>query len=117
MRPLVVAEEDFRTARPSGSSAFRFTIPKETLGQHGLELRVMDATREATLDIYLSADGTNRSVIMYPCRDFQTLNVGCITPDEILQSPTTESWSAEGSREDLLRCFNSFSPAILDILR
>lgn len=117
MRPLVVAEEDFRTARPSGSSAFRFTIPKETLEQHGLELRVMDSTREATLDIYLSTDGTNRSVIMYPCRDFQTLNVGCITPDEILQSPTTESWSAEGSREDLLRCFNCFSPAILDVLR
>jgi salicylate hydroxylase len=77
----------------------------------------MDSTREATLDIYLSADGTNRSVIMYPCRDFETLNVGCITPDTILQSPTSESWSAEGSREDLLRCFSPFSAPILDVLR
>ncbi|KAL3464459.1 hypothetical protein BJX64DRAFT_298250 [Aspergillus heterothallicus] len=117
VRPLVVAEDDFRTARPSGSSAFRFTISKEKLEQQGLELRVMDSTRAATLDIYLSMDGTNRSVIMYPCRDFETLNVGCITPDTILQSPTSESWSAEGSREDLLRCFSPFSAPILDVLR
>ncbi|KAL3441104.1 hypothetical protein BJX65DRAFT_314134 [Aspergillus insuetus] len=113
---LIIAEEAFRTARPSGSSAFRFTIPREILDKHQPGLRVIDQTQPGALEIHLSMDGSTRSVIMYPCRDFELLNIGCITPDTILQSPTTESWSAEGAREDLLRCFHDFSPQVRAIL-
>ncbi|KAE8417514.1 hypothetical protein BDV36DRAFT_283708 [Aspergillus pseudocaelatus] len=116
VRPLVVAEEVFRTARPSGSSAFRFTIPREILDEQQPGLSVMDPAKPGALEIHLSMDGSSRSVIMYPCRKYALLNVGCITPDTILQTATTESWSAEGSREDLLRCFGDFSPSVRNVL-
>jgi salicylate hydroxylase len=76
----------------------------------------MDQTQPGASEIHLSMDGSTRSVIMYPFRDFELLNIGCIVPDTILQSPTTESWSAEGTREDLLRCFDDFSPQVRAIL-
>ncbi|KAJ5413692.1 hypothetical protein N7509_000319 [Penicillium cosmopolitanum] len=116
VRPLVVAEEAFRTARPSGSSAFRFTIPRKVLDEQQPGLRVIDPTKPGALEIHLSMDGSTRSVIMYPCREYELLNVGCITPDAVLQTATTESWSAEGSKEDLLRCFSDFSPSVLKVL-
>jgi salicylate hydroxylase len=79
-------------------------------------LRVIDPTKPGALEIHLSMDGSTRSVIMYPCREYELLNVGCITPDAVLQTATTESWSAEGSKEDLLRCFSDFSPSVLKVL-
>ncbi|KAL4946062.1 hypothetical protein BDV06DRAFT_235611 [Aspergillus oleicola] len=106
IRPLVIAEEAFRTARPSGSSAFRFTVPRDILDKHKPGLRVMDPAMPGALEIHLSLDGSTRSVIMYPCRGFELLNIGCITPDTILQSPP----------RNLLRCFHDFSPLVRDIL-
>lgn len=76
----------------------------------------MDPNIPGALEIHLSMDSSTRSVIIYPCRGFALLNVGCITPDTILGTPTTESWSAEGSKEDLLRCFGDFSPTVRTVL-
>lgn len=80
------------------------------------ELPVLDITSPATLDIYLSLDGTNRSVVMYPCRDFNALNFVAIVPDSMLKRQTTESWTASGDRDDLIRCFDDFGPLIKDLL-
>jgi len=80
------------------------------------ELPVLDITSTATLDIYLPLDGTNRSVVMYPCRDFNALNFVAIVPDSMLKRQTTESWAASGDRDDLVRCFDDFGMRIKDLL-
>ncbi|KAJ5819414.1 hypothetical protein N7474_005005 [Penicillium riverlandense] len=109
VRPLVVGEDDFRTASPSGLSAFRFTIPayvyKNALPD---ETRVLDATKNASLDVHLGGDSTNRSVVLYPCRGFQLVNFVCIAPDNLIKTKTSESWSAKGTVEDLLDTYHDF---------
>lgn len=54
---------------------------------------------------------------MYPCRNFQLLNFVCITPDKNLKNETTESWSAAGDKDELLKIFEDFPPWVLDYLR
>lgn len=111
VRPLVVGDKAFESARPSGSSAFRFTLPASVVKKVDPNLRTMDPTKLAVLDVQISMDGTNRSVVSYPCRNFELLNFVCITPDSLLNKATTESWSATGELEDLLRVYSDFGPA------
>lgn len=108
VRPLVVGDADFTTARPSGSSAYRFTIPTEAV-KDIVDPRVIDSTKPASLDVHLALDVSNRSIVMYPCRDYKLLNFVCIAPDANIKAKTTESWSATGSQEDLLETFEGFS--------
>jgi salicylate hydroxylase len=69
---------------------------------------ILDESQTACLNMIFSYDGTKRSVVMYPCRNFELLNFVCIVPDESLRSPTTESWTAGGDRDELLSLFNDF---------
>jgi salicylate hydroxylase len=112
VRPLIVGEEAFRTARPSGTSAFRFTIPAEiarvAMNDPTMD-RLLDPTQICVLDVHINPDGSNRSVVMYACRNFELVNFVCIAPDSCIKAQTTESWSATGTNEDLLDAFDDFS--------
>lgn len=110
VRPLVVGEEAFRTASPSGLSAFRFTIPADVYrAAIPQDTKTLDSTKNAALSVHLSLDGTPRSIVVYPCRQFEVVNFGCIAPDDLIASQTTESWSAEGKLTDLLATFSDFT--------
>lgn len=76
----------------------------------------VDRTKPVCLSMVLALDGTRRSVVMYPCRDFKLLNFVCIVSDESLKTETTESWSAAGDREEMLSLFNDFPPWVLAAL-
>ena len=116
IRPLVQGQDAFRTARPSGASAFRFTmLVDQALGIHP-NVYNLDKSRPVINDLYLSVDGTNRSLVMYPCRNHELVNFTCIVPDSMV-GETTESWTAEGTREDLLSCCEDFCPMLGDLLR
>lgn len=112
IRPAVVGEEAFRTARPSGTSAFRFTMPRsfvrEMLNNETMT-RLLDSTQLASLDVHFAVDGSNRSIVLYPCRNFELLNFVCIAPDSWIKAPTTESWSTTGTNKDLLNTFKDFT--------
>ncbi|PVH85179.1 FAD binding domain protein [Cadophora sp. DSE1049] len=116
VRPLVVGDQAFSTARPSGLSAFRFTLPREEVLAVFPELPVLDRSKPATLEMVFSFDPSNRSGVMYPCRNFELLNLVCIVPDSRLKTATTESWTASGDRGELLECFSDFPKWFLDIL-
>jgi salicylate hydroxylase len=116
VRPLVVGEDAYRSARPSGSSAFRFMLPSDLVRSIAGNIDVVDRSRPATLDVHLALDPTNRSVVLYPCRDYNMVNFVCIAPDSMLGKQTTESWTADGDRQDLLRCFDDFGPYIKQFL-
>lgn len=77
----------------------------------------MDNTKDAVMDVHLAMDGSNRSVVKYPCRDYNLLNFVCIAPDTYIKAKTTESWSAEGSLEDLLTTYHDFDQSLLSLLK
>lgn len=118
LRPHVVGEAAFQTARPSGLSAFRFTIPASYIEQQIGQLpEILDSTKPVCLSMIFSFDGTMRSIVMYPCRRFELLNFVCIAQDKILKTATTESWTAAGDRDEMLGIFQDFPPWVLDYLK
>ncbi|KAK1991601.1 FAD/NAD(P)-binding domain-containing protein [Colletotrichum falcatum] len=118
IRPHVVGDAAFTTARPSGLSAFRFTLDaglvKERLGRTP---DIMQPDQPVCLSMAYSFDGSMRSVVMYPCRNFQLLNFACIAPDSRLKNGSVESWSASGDKEELLDIFSDFPEWVLDYLK
>ncbi|KAK2041367.1 FAD/NAD(P)-binding domain-containing protein [Colletotrichum somersetense] len=70
-------------------------------------------SRPVCLSMVYAFDGSMRSVVMYPCRDFQLLNFVCITPDARLKNRSVESWSASGDKEELLDIFSDFPDWVL----
>lgn len=88
---------------------------KQALNLHP-DIYNLDVSRHVTNDLYLSMDGTNRSLVMYPCRNHELVNFVCIIPDSLV-GETTESWTAEGTREELLRCYEDFCQMLKDLLR
>lgn len=53
IRLLVGDEEAFRTARPSGSSAFSFTIRRGIRDKNQLGLQVMDLLKPGVIEVHL----------------------------------------------------------------
>ncbi|KAJ0419705.1 hypothetical protein BJY00DRAFT_324237 [Aspergillus carlsbadensis] len=118
VRPYVVGDAAFTTARPSGLSAFRFTIDADTIKANLNEIpAIMDSTKPASLAVVDSYDGSKRSLVIYPCRNFELLNFGCICPDDMLQASATESWTATGDKEEMLSIFHDFPEWVLRLLR
>lgn len=92
--------------RPSNAAMFRFMVPADVVKKTMPEQLIKDATKSTGLIIRIASDGSRRSVVSYPCRNHELLNVGCIAHDSIINLPTSDSsWSVPGSGEDLLRGF------------
>ncbi|CVK96704.1 related to salicylate 1-monooxygenase [Fusarium mangiferae] len=103
VRPYVVGDAAFQTARPSGLSAFRFTLEVDDIKAALKRLpQILQADQPTCLSMVYSFDSTMRSVVMYPCRNFELLNFVCIVPDSSLKEKTTESWTASGDKEELI---------------
>ena len=111
-----MGNQAFTTARPSGLSAFRFTLPRTDVLDVFPDLPILDRNKPATLEMVFSFDSSNRSGVMYPCRNFEILNLVCIVPDSRLKTASTESWSAPGDLDELLECFSDFPKWFLDIV-
>ncbi|KAL2837585.1 hypothetical protein BJX68DRAFT_280156 [Aspergillus pseudodeflectus] len=118
IRSTVVGDAAFSTARPSGLSAFRFTLQAGAIKDATGELpELLQADKPVCLSMVHSFDGTKRSIVMYPCRNFQLLNFVCIVPDEMLKNETTESWTAAGDKDELLSIFGDFPAWVVTYLR
>lgn len=99
-------------------SAFRFTVPRASFEQSAYPFPTVLESFDgmATIDMIFAQDGTQRSVVMYPCRSFQLLNFVCIASDSFLRTATTESWSASGDKEELLEIFKDFPSWALEYI-
>ncbi|KAH7125488.1 hypothetical protein B0J11DRAFT_558850 [Dendryphion nanum] len=102
-----VLEKDTE-AQPSGASMFRFVIPRDIVNRVTPDAPLINEPNKIELNIRIASDGSRRSVVSYPCRNLELLNVGCIAQDSTIDLPTTDSWSAPGTKEDLLRVFGDF---------
>jgi salicylate hydroxylase len=109
---------EFTTARPSGMSAFRFTLEGTQIRQSIDQIPdAIDPDQPVTLTMVIGLDGTQRTMAIYPCRDFELLNFVCIVQDKHLHNATTESWTANGDKQEMLELFNDFPPWTLALLR
>ncbi|PWY86527.1 FAD/NAD(P)-binding domain-containing protein [Aspergillus sclerotioniger CBS 115572] len=111
LRPLVTNSPVYKTAQPSGVSAFRFTMSRSQVLDlhHGDVPEVLDPTKPAALVGIYAFDPTERRVIMYPCRNHEILNFAVLVPDSMLKHPPpVDSWSAPGDRDELVSLFEDF---------
>lgn len=92
-------------------------MPASTVHGVNPKIDLLDPQGLGYCDLHLSMDGSNRSVVIYPCRNHELLNFVCLVPNTILQKETKESWTSEGDREDLMRCFNDYGTYVTDLLR
>lgn len=118
VRPYVIGDAVFQTARPSGLSAFRFTLELHDIKAALEQLpEILQPDKPTCLSMVYSFDNTMRSVVMYPCRNFELLNFVCIVPDSSLKEKTTESWTASGDKEELMSLFSDFPSWVHDYFR
>lgn len=94
---------------PSGMSAFRFLIPRETVLADSRTRKF--AEDEGNLTGIFAKD---RSIIIYPTSDNTQLNFVCIHPDK--ESESTESWGSTAARSKLLGVYHDFHPDIKALL-
>ena len=118
MRPYVIGDAVFQTARPSGLSAFRFTLELHDIKAALEQLpEILQHDKPTCLFMVYSFDNIMRFVVMYPCRNFELLNFVCIVPDSSLKEKTTESWTASGDKEELMSLFSDFPSWVHDYFR
>jgi salicylate hydroxylase len=109
VRQVVVGDSAFTTARPSGLSAFRFTLEaSEVLKAFGELPEVLQKDKPVCLTMLFSMNGSKRGMVLYPCRHFELLNFVCIVPDSALKGETTESWSAVGNPAEMVSLLGDF---------
>ncbi|SGY47476.1 BQ5605_C001g00535 [Microbotryum silenes-dioicae] len=102
-----------RIAQPSGHSAYRCLIPRESVEKVPAMASLL-SLNPPTLTTFVASD---RRVVAYPCRGGSLLNIVAIVPDEKLNEDSVESWNAEGSIDEMIEAFKDFQPELLDLLR
>jgi salicylate hydroxylase len=71
----------------------------------------------AYLNLIPSADGTNRAIVLYPCQNFQTLNMACNLPDSKLKEDALEPRTAQQNRDEMLELFKDFPEWVVKIMK
>lgn len=105
-------------AQPTGVSLYRFTVPiKDALAVLDHVPQPLDPAAGGFVNVFLGGDGSQRNIVMYPCRNFELLNVACCVPDNLLVNGSVESWRATGEVSEMLQQFDNFPKWILDIMR
>ncbi|KAL2066181.1 hypothetical protein VTL71DRAFT_2252 [Oculimacula yallundae] len=102
--------KDLPSPEPSGTSAFRFLIPLEAIRADPETASFIERTGEMKL-LY----GTDRRIVVYPCKNNTQLNFVAMHPDE--ESEATEGeWNQTASKETMLHCYRSFPDQVKAVL-
>ncbi|KAH7413208.1 hypothetical protein BKA64DRAFT_616922 [Cadophora sp. MPI-SDFR-AT-0126] len=95
---------------PSGSSAFRFLIPIETIRSDPKTAHFAERTGELRL-LY----GEDRRIVVYPCKQNTQLNFVALHPDEESEA-SAEEWDQSASKELMLHCYRSYPEDVKALL-
>lgn len=87
---------------PSGSSAFRFLIPADVIRADPKTAHFLERKGEMRL-LY----GTDRRIVIYPCRNNTLINFAAMHPDEETEAEE-EDWDQAASKSTMLSCFSSY---------
>ncbi|OBT56352.1 hypothetical protein VE04_02908 [Pseudogymnoascus sp. 24MN13] len=87
---------------PSGSSAFRFLIPADVIRADPKTAHFLERKGEMRL-LY----GTDRRIVIYPCRNNTLINFVALHPDEETEADG-DNWDQAASKDSMLSCFSSY---------
>ncbi|KAK7423842.1 hypothetical protein QQZ08_008886 [Neonectria magnoliae] len=102
---------------PVNLSLYRFTAP--TAEVHQLLEAIpepLSTEKGAFLLSFVADDGSNRNVVIYPCRNLEVLNFACAVPDTLLQQKSEQSWTMDGDLKEMLGHFKDFPPWLYAIM-
>ncbi|KFY28344.1 hypothetical protein V491_00526 [Pseudogymnoascus sp. VKM F-3775] len=94
--------KDCTIPTPSGSSAFRFLIPADIIRADPKTAHFLERKGELRL-LY----GTDRRIVIYPCRNNKLLNFVALHPDEETEAEG-EDWDQAASKDTMLSCFSTY---------
>ncbi|KAG8628863.1 hypothetical protein KVT40_002728 [Elsinoe batatas] len=94
---------------PADLSFYRFSVPYNTLVAllHTMP-QPLDFTKGPFLSVVVANDGTNRNIVIFPCRSGTIVNFGLAVPDHVIKESTRQSWYATGSIAQLRSHFSDF---------
>lgn len=106
-KQLLLCDGVIDRARPTGDAAFRIMIPcSQMRGDPDLEALISEPAGTRWM-------GPERHVMGYPIGGHKYFNLVLIHPDGI---DTEESWSAEGSKEEVLLQYKGWDPVLTKLL-
>lgn len=62
-------------------------------------------------------DGTSRLLVAYPLRNAAWMNIAWIFQTQKERESTTESWNADGDRDEILEIYADFDNELRTMLR
>jgi salicylate hydroxylase len=98
---------DDDSAQVTGDAAYRITIPREKLLDRPELLKLVDES------IGYRWMGPGGHIMVYPIRNHQLFNMVLLHPD---RRDTEESWTATGSKSNMIEFYSSWSPTIRALL-
>jgi hypothetical protein len=96
---------------PSGTSAFRFLIPTSEIKADPKTAHFAENTGELRM-----LSGTDRRLVLYPCRNNTEMNFVALHPDSE-SGGSSDEWNQAGSTEVLIKVFEQFSDDVEVLLR
>ncbi|KAL4812165.1 hypothetical protein BDW67DRAFT_193954 [Aspergillus spinulosporus] len=98
----------------TGQSCFRCLIPVSKLRGNPLTAPLLE---KIGLDATHVFAGSDRRLVMYPCRAGTLLNVAGIHPSDAMARTENSSWLDSGNLEDMLATYRDFCPELQEICR
>ncbi|KAI1380076.1 FAD binding domain protein [Hypoxylon crocopeplum] len=73
-------------------------------------------TGDGRIMVFEARDGSDRIMVVYGLRNTSYMNMSCIFVTREEKESTTNSWFAEGDRQEMLDIFHDFDPSLVKLL-
>ncbi|KFY29470.1 hypothetical protein V491_00018 [Pseudogymnoascus sp. VKM F-3775] len=108
LRRIITGQDN--QPQSSGGSAFRFLVPVSQVKADPRTAWILERSGELQL-----WEGTNRRLVIYPCRNNTELNFVCLHP-EIESAGSKEGWNNSASKQQLLTVYDEYCEGIKVLL-
>ncbi|KAI0120811.1 FAD binding domain protein [Hypoxylon sp. NC0597] len=71
---------------------------------------------DSRIIVFEARDGSDRIMVVYGLRNMTYMNMSCIFPTKEEKESTTNSWMAEGDRQEMLEIFHDFTPSVKKLI-
>ncbi|KAI1170779.1 FAD binding domain protein [Nemania sp. FL0916] len=108
-------------ARKTGMTCCRVAVSAEdavkALGKLPSWWQEQRDTEQGSMRLVESMDNTARLLVMYPLRDISWMNMAWMFQTRQERATTTESWNADGDRDEIMEIFADYDDEVKTLLR
>lgn len=119
LRPSI-AGPDCPTPKKSGLTCCRVAVSAQqaisALGHLPTWWEEQKQSGEQRILVFEAQDGSDRIMVVYGLRDLSYMNMSCIFATKEERESTTNSWFAEGDRQEMLDIFADFDTSLVSLL-